>query len=494
MLMIYRIFLSHQWKEMTRSPFWQKNIALNILLGFLVFIMLLYLLALGLFIDKILIELFPDKDPVVVFNGIILYYFGFEFLVRFFMQSLPTLNVETYLHLPIKKSAIVNYVSFKSVFVIGNYLMWLVFFPFAFKVIAPEYSNTAAWVWVLTMIVLIFSNNFLATYIKRQLANKPSIVGIFGLILVAFVLLDYFGIISVTALSSYIFGQLLGNFILIVFSFAILVFTYALNYFFLRSKLYPDEITSKKKEKVDSLSNIKYLKTLGLTGQFISLDLRLLWRHKRTRSIVYMAPLFLGYGLFFYPNPAYQSGYTFFIFIGIFMTGGMMMNYLNYCFSYESNYFDNILANYRDFEAYLKSKYLLAAFISTVCYIITIPYVFFSTDILLINTMTWLYNLGFLSFVLFYFATFSTKRMDLSRGAAFNYQGLGATHWLSMLPAFLLPIFIYVPFNLLGYSKAGLLIIGALGVAGLLFHKTLLNIVLKQFLKRKHIMATGFRE
>ncbi len=492
--MIYRIFLSHQWKEMTRSPFWQKNIALNILLGFFVFIMLLYLLALGLFIDKILIELFPDKDPVVVFNGIILYYFGFEFLVRFFMQSLPTLNVETYLHLPIKKSAIVNYVSFKSVFVIGNYLMWLVFFPFAFKVIAPEYSNTAAWFWVLTMIVLIFSNNFLATYIKRQLANKPSIVGIFGLILVAFVLLDYFGIISVTAFSSYIFGQLLENHILIVFSLAILAFTYALNFFFLRSKLYPDEITSKKREKVDSLSNIKYLKTLGLTGQFISLDLRLLWRHKRTRSIVYMAPLFLGYGLFFYPNSAYQNDYVFFIFIGIFMTGGMMMNYLNYCFSYESNYFDNILANYRDFEAYVKSKYLLAAFISTVCYILTIPYVFFNTDILLINTMTWLYNLGFLSFVLFYFATFSTKRMDLSRGAVFNYQGLGATHWLSMLPAFLLPIFIYVPFNWLGYPKAGLLIIGALGVAGLLFHKTLLNIVLKQFLKRKHIMATGFRE
>ena len=70
---------------MTRSPFWQKNIVLNILLGLLVGIMLLYLLALGLFIDKILIELFPDKDPVVVFNGIILYYFAFEFFIRFFM-------------------------------------------------------------------------------------------------------------------------------------------------------------------------------------------------------------------------------------------------------------------------------------------------------------------------------------------------------------------------------------------------------------------------
>ena len=107
---------------------------------------------------------------------------------------------------------------------------------------------------------------------------------------------------------------------------------------------------------MDSLSNIRYLKTLGLTGHLISLDLRLIWRHKRTRSIVYMAPLFLGYGFFFYPNPVYKDSVGFLIFVGIFMTGGMMMNYLNYCFSYESNYFDNILANYRDFEKYLRTN------------------------------------------------------------------------------------------------------------------------------------------
>jgi hypothetical protein len=84
--------------------------------------------------------------------------------------------------------------------------------------------------------------------------------------------------------------------------------------------------------------------------------------------------------------------------------------------------------------------------------------------------------------------------MDLSRGATFNYQGLGATHWLSMLPAFLLPVIIYLPFSWAGLQTAGLIFIGALGLAGLLFHKSMLNIVLKQFYKRKYIMAEGFRE
>jgi len=479
---------------MKRSSIWQKSVAINIVLGFFLLLMLLYLLILGLFIDKILEELYPDRDPVVIFNGIILYYLGIEFFLRFFMQSLPTLNIETYLHLPIKKSSIVHYVASKSVVVVGNYLSWLVFLPFAFKVIAPAYSTATAWIWIISMILLIFSNNFLATYIKRQLTGKPVIVGIFGLVMILLILLDYFGLISLSVLSSYLFGQLLKQPLYIVVPALILIFTYSLNYFFLKSRLYPEEVILKKKDKVDSLSNIKYLKTLGLTGQLISLDLRLLWRHKRTRSIIYMAPIFLGYGFFFYPQPVYHEAYGFLIFVGIFMTGGMMLNYTNYCFGYESNYFDNILANYKDFERYIRVKYLFAVSIATVCYVLTIPYVFFGTDILLINSMTFLYNIGFLSFVLFYFATFSKKRMDLRKGAAFNYQGLGASHWLSMLPAFLLPVIIYLPFSWAGVPKAGLLFIGALGVAGLLFHKTMLNIILKQFLKRKYIMAEGFRE
>jgi len=492
--MIFKWFLLHQWKALQRSSIWQKNIALNLVLGFFILLMLLYLLMLGLFIDKILVELFPDKNPITVFNGVVLYYLGIEFFIRFFMQSLPTLNIETYLHLPIRKNSIVHFVAAKSIFAIGNYLSWLVILPFAFKVVAPAYSTGIAWIYALSFVLLVFSNNFLATYVKRQLVGNPKIVGVFGLSMIALILLDYFNVISVSLVSSGVFAQLLANPALVSVSFLLLILTYLMNFWFLKSRLYPEEVTLKKEKKMDSLSDIRYLKTLGLTGQLFSLDLRLIWRHKRTRSIVFMAPVFLGYGLFFYTVPMYREMYAFLIFVGIFMTGGMMLNYLNYCFSYESNYFDNILANYKDFERYIRTKFIFAILISTACYILTIPYVFFGTDILLMNSMTFLYNIGFLSYILLYIATFSKKRMDLSKGAAFNYQGLGASHWLSMLPAFLMPVFIYLPFSWMNYPTAGMIFIGALGVAGLMFSKSLLNVILKQFMNRRYSMAEGFRE
>jgi len=492
--MIYKWFLLHQWREMKRSTFWQKNVAINIVLGFLVGIMLLYLLVIGLFIDKILSELYPDDDPVKIFNGILLYYFGFEFILRFFIQSLPTLNIESYLHLPVKKSSIVHYVAAKSIFIIGNYLSWLVVIPVAIKVVAPNYGQTTAIIWLLSFILMIFSVNFLSTYIKRQLVHKPGIVGIFGVILIGLVLLDSFHILSLSSVSSQAFGALLIHPQMIAIPILLVIITYLLNYFFLKSRLYPEEVVIKKQRKQDSLADIKYLKTLGLTGQLLSLDLRLIWRHKRTRSMVYMAPIFLGYGFFFYPQEIYINMNPFLIFVGIFISGGMMLNYVNYCFSYESNYFDNILANYKDLERYIRTKYIMAISISTACYVLTIPYVFFGKQILLINTMTYLYNIGFLSFVLFYVATYSKKRMDLSKGAAFNYQGMGASHWLAMLPAFLIPVIIYLPFNFLGYKNTGLLFIGAIGLAGLLFSKTMIGMVFSQFMKRRYEMAEGFRE
>lgn len=492
--MILKWFISHQIKETMRSSFWQKQIVLNIIMGLVLLILLAYLVMLGIFIDKILIQIFPDQDPIILFNGIVLYYFAMEFLIRFFMQSLPVLNLETYLALPIRKSAIVHYVASKSIFSIGNYLSWLVFIPFAMKVIVPRYSIGIAWGWILGMILLVFSNNFLATYVKRQLAHKPWVVGIFAIGLVALFALDHFHIFSLSGISVSLMGGILKKPFLVIIPLIIMILTYCVNYFFLQGRLYPDEVNLKKKTKTDSLGELRYLKSIGFTGQLISLDIRLLWRHKRTRSLVYTSPIFLLYGFMFYSDEKMHMSGSLPIFIGIFMTGGIMIQYLNNCFSYESNHFDTILTRYTDFKQYLRAKYILAVTITAICYVLTIPYGLYGKNILLINTAAFLYNIGFLSFAMLYLSTYSTKRMDLSRSASFNYQGMGASHWLSMLPGFLLPVLILLPFNYFKMTWLGYTLISVIGLTGLVLNKTLLEVVTRQFMKNRYTMAKGFRE
>lgn len=492
--MILKWFLSHQIKEMARSSFWQRQIVINIIIGIFLLLLLAELVMLGFFIDKILDGIFPDEDPILLFNGIVLYYFALELLIRFFMQSLPVLNLETYLTLPVRKSAIVHYVAAKSIFSIGNFLSWLIFIPFAIKVIVPRYSTGIAWVWIFGMILLVFTTNFLATYIKRQLAHQPRVVGLFAVGMLGLAALDHFHIFSLSGLSVSLMGGILKQPYLVTIPLVAMILAYCINFFFLKGRLYPDEVNLKKRAKTDSLGEIRYLKSIGLTGQLISLDLRLLFRHKRTKSLFYLAPLFLLYGFMFYPKSDFNLSGSFPVFIGIFMTGGIMINYTNYCFSYESNHFDTILAHYTDFKQYIRSKYILAIAISTICFVLTIPYGLYGISILLINTSTFLYNIGFLSFVLIYVGTYSTTRMDLSRSASFNYQGMGATQWLSMLPGFLLPVLIMWPFNHYKIPAAGYALVGLIGLTGLVFNKTLIGLVTRQFMKNRYAMAKGFRE
>lgn len=492
--MIFKWFIRHQIKESMRSSIWQKKVAVNIFIGFFLFLMLLYLLALGLFLHKILVEINPDESPVDIFNGILLYYFGVELLFRFMMQTLPTLNITPYLQLPIKKTSIIHYLNIRSLVGIGNYLPLLVFIPFTINAVSVEYGIVTAVFWLFGLFLISISNNFLIIYLKRQLVSKPIITLIAVLIITALILLDVFHILSFSLVSKALFTGLLHYPVGILVIFALVLVFYFMNFNLLKSKLYPEEIAVKVNENSNSTKAFQYLKQYGFIGQLALKDIKLIWRHKRTRSIVFMLPLFLGYGFFFYPQEVYQSQNGFLIFIGIFMTGGMMLNYLNYAFSYESGHFDFILSNYKSYDKYLKEKYLFAIIISTISFVLTIPYLFFGMKILFINLMTWLYNIGFLSYLLFYTATFSKKRMDLSKGAAFNYQGLGASHWLAMLPFFLLPLVVYWPVALAGYPNVGIFLIGVLGFAGLLMNKWMMQWVMKQFLKRKYDMAEGFRQ
>jgi hypothetical protein len=195
-----------------------------------------------------------------------------------------------------------------------------------------------------------------------------------------------------------------------------------------------------------------------------------------------------------YSDPVTLKQTGMMMFIGVFMTGGMMLNYANYAFGYESGYFDALLTKNIDFSHYIRVKFYISVMLSTVFYILTIPYLFYGFRVFLINSAMYLYNIGFLSFVLLYFATFNKKRIDMNRGGMFNYQGISSMNWLALIPAFLMPFLIYFLFKLSGHPDIGLIFSAVLGLTGLLFTRSLLKIITRNFYARKYIMAKSFRE
>src|SRR5215217_2339977 len=113
-------FLRHELKAFWRSKNTGKSIGVRIFMGLLILYFLVNFLFVGFFMDKILEKTIPNIDVVVSFCGIILLYFLFELLSRMQLQELPTLRVQPYLHLPVKRNVIVGYLAFTALFSVFN--------------------------------------------------------------------------------------------------------------------------------------------------------------------------------------------------------------------------------------------------------------------------------------------------------------------------------------------------------------------------------------
>ena len=162
-------------------------------------------------------------------------------------------------------------------------------------------------------------------------------------------------------------------------------------------------------------------------------------------------------------------------------------------FSWQAAHFDGLLVNKIKFNDFLKAKYLLFTLVSTITFILTIPYVYFGWRVLLIHFVMYLWNLGVNTTIILYFANRNSRRIDLSKAAAFNWEGVGATQWLISFPLFITPILVYLPFSLLHYRDLGLAVLGAAGLIMILIRSTLINKLEADFYKRKYTIAEGFR-
>lgn len=485
--------LSHQWKESRRSSVFQKSIVVNLILGFVILYFLLSFLAVGFFIDAILRQAYPGLSPVAVFNGFLFFYFLLDLFMRFMMQELPVLGIQSYLHLPIKKSRLIHYILLRSVPNLFNFGGLLIFVPFMLKVLVPTYGAGIAFAWLAAIILLTFFNNFLLIYFKRQLSSNPKLTLFFGLVIVGLMLLDYSGVLSLRHASTTAFGFLLQHPVAVVLPLLLLLLAYGLNYNFLIRNTYPEEIAIRKVNTVET-GDIIFLNRFGDMGKLIALEMKLIWRHKRSKSVVFMSMIILGYGFIFYPQKMYMEGFGMLIFVGIMMTGMFMFNYGQFIPSWQSGHFDALLTKRISPYQFYRAKFWFFVPITLLAFLITLPYGFFGIKVVLINLATCLFNIGINIFIVFYFSVLNKDRIDLSKSSAFNWQGVGASKFVMMLPLILLPVIIYAPFGYFDQPYWGIFTIGLVGLLGFIFHRQLLQLVANRFMEHKYKIAAGFRQ
>ncbi len=141
-------FINLEWKQYFRSSYWQKNVAMNILLVFFALYFIVIFLALGFGLLPILKKMFPDQDPFAIVNGFLFYWFIGDLMLRFFLQKLPVMSVKPLLTLPIKRSTVVHYVLGKSALSFFNFLPLFAVIPFSIMLIGDGYDSTTIITWM----------------------------------------------------------------------------------------------------------------------------------------------------------------------------------------------------------------------------------------------------------------------------------------------------------------------------------------------------------
>lgn len=485
--------LNLEIKAFFRSAGVGKGIGIKIFLFLLGLYFLASYLFLGITLYPLSLEFYPDQEPIYVINNYLLRWFCFEFVLRFIFQNLPILKVKPLLTQRIKRSSIINVLLIKSLFSYYNILTLAIAVPFVItNITSSSFTLFPLLMWLFAVIVIVLSLNYLNFLIQRKFSSNAKVLIPFIAICLILVAIEYFNIFSISELFGSYFYQVLAYPLLGLIPIGLLIVSYLLSYRDVDENFYLDAYLENKQKTYQS-SDLSWTNRFGALAPFLQLDLKLLWRNKRTRNTLYVSLGFLAYGLIFYPNPMYQ-GSSMLIFVGIFITGVFMINFGQFVPAWDSSYFAFLQTRPTTMKNYLEAKALLMYASILILSILSSFYVLFGWEILFINFSCAIYNAGINIPIILAFSAYNRKYIDLSNSSMFNYQGVGAAQWLISLPLIIPPIIIWMVLKtFIDLTTANIVLI-SLGVIGLLLRKVFINGIVELYLNNRFKMLNGFKQ
>jgi hypothetical protein len=487
-------FIQHELKAFWRSKNTGKSIAILIVMGILVLYLLINILFFGFFLDKILEKVFPGDDLVISFCGIILLYYLIDLFMRLQLQELPTLRVQPYLQLPVKRNSLVGYLAFAGLLSVFNLWPFILFGPFILKIMATDSGSMVPFAFIVSIAGLTLFNNYLALYIKRKSNLNGWVFLIAAGVIILIGLSDfYWHIFSIRKISFLFFGNLINHAVLAMLPVLLGILMYYLNFLYLKQNLYLEELGSRKSASYKSSTEYPLLNRFGSVGDLAGNEIKLILRNKRSRSALIMGLFFMFYGLLFYGKSGAAGSEGFKVFVGMFMTGIFIINYGQFMYSWQASHFDSLLVSEISFTDFLKAKYLLFTIVSTGFLLLTTPYIYFGWKTLLIHLIMYLWNIGINTTIVLFFANRNYKRIDLSKGAAFNWEGVSGNQWILSLPLMIAPYIIYGPFALLGHADIGLALLAITGLIFIFTRGFWIKQLTADFYTNRYLIAEGFR-
>ncbi|MBP4137286.1 DUF5687 family protein [Flavobacterium geliluteum] len=480
-------FIYLEWKAFTRSASFGTNLAMKILIGFLMAYFSLVFIAIGVGAFYVLKKM--KLEPLVTVNQFLIYYFLLDLLIRLMMQGIPVLNIRPLLVLPFKKPTIVHFSLGKTALSFFNWVHALFFVPFSIVLILEGYDVTSILLWNLGVFALIYINNFL----NIILSNIDKLFVVFVGLLLGLGAAQYYKLFDITLFTTPFFHGLYASKILFLIPVIVLIGLYVFTFKYFKNNLFLDAGLSKK-EDIATTENLSWLNQFGTLGTFLKNDIKLIKRNKRSKTTILMSFIFLFYGLIFFGN-SHQPP-VMHIFAGIFVSGGFLFVFGQFVPSWDSSYYQLMMTQNIPYRGYITSKWWLVVIATFVSTILASFYLFYGLETYLTIVVGAIYNIGVNSHLVLLGGAFTKTPIDLSSssGAFGDKKAFNVNAMLLTLPKLLLPLLLYWTGLHFGDKTLGLALVAGAGVLGFIFRNKVFSIIEKRYKVEKYSTILAYKQ
>ena len=484
-------FLSLEWKQFLRASYFQKGLAIKILL----FLAVLYFGGMAIFMGGLMFfvlrKMIPDIDPIVTVNNFLIYWVLGNLAIRFFMQQLPVMNVKPLMIVPIKRNIVIHYLLGKTAISFFNFLSLFIFLPFSIVILAEGYPILNVVFWFLSVMCLTMAINFVNFLINKN----NTVFYVIATILAVLVGLEYFNIFKVSEPIGVAFNSLYNQPYLAIIPLFLMIALYYINFKYIKKGFYLDDAVSKKIKQVNA-TDLSWMDRFGDIAPFLKNDVKLIWRNARPKQVMMVSFLFLFYGLVFYTQDVYREMPAFLAFASMFVTGGFLMTFGQLVPSWDSEYYKLLMSQNIPYKQYLESKWYLMVVAVSISFVLSVPYLYFGWRIFAMIAAGALFNIGLNSFITLFGGALNRVPIELNvKAKAFsNTNGFNPTQLIIALPKFIMPMLLfYIPYKLINFD-AGLIVLALSGVLGIVFKNFFLNKIEGIYQKGKYKTIAAFAE
>jgi len=494
---MFKMMFSLQWKEFNRGKSVGGKLVAKIFkwFGIIYFAFMAFMMGIIASAYGGPLAEFPLKEdsiaPFLYVNKQLIYVFAYLIVMRYFVQSLPVLNIKALLLTPLLKTKIVRFSLLKTVFTYFNILPLFFLIPFSFLLAQTGKFDVIGLIfWNINILGLIYVTNFF----NFLLNNKDKLLYAIGGILALIKGLEYYSIVDFTEYSEQFFYLFYSQPYAVSFTWLLVFWLYDYVYKYLLQGFYIDT-GLQVKAKEAKMEDFSFLDRFGKTATFIKNDLRLLKRSKRARTAVYMGIGMLFYGIIFVPSEEILgSGFLFFGYL--FSTGGFLFIFGSFVPSWDSQYYPLMMTQNIEYKEYLNSKWslmIIGTVVSTV--LASFIYSFFGVNAVYAVLAGAFYNIGVNGYLTLWAGAYTKSPIDLNSSAnAFgDKKAFNAKTMLVGIPQMLLPVLVYYFTSQYYDHFTGCLAVAVLGTLGILLKPIAFNLILKAYKTEKYSTLKAYK-